>query len=58
MRERKLVDPVNGNTFRIVLHEGFVFLEVGAKHGDTVVYTSLRVSTDVAMPVLRGMLLS
>lgn len=54
-----LVDPLNGNTLRMVEHDGYVYFEITAKHaGDTVVISSCRVNRDTAMPVLRRFVLT
>jgi hypothetical protein len=54
-----LVDALNGNTLRIVEHDGWVYFEITAKHaGDIVVVSTCRVNRDTAMPVLRRLVLA
>ena len=58
-RETELVDPDNGATLRIVVYGGHVYFEAQRKHsGDTIVFTQVRVDSDIAMLALRKLVLT
>lgn len=59
MKSEKMADALNGNELEMHEHEGYVYIQVTAKHGGTtVVHTSLRVNRDEAMLKLRRFVLT